>query len=320
MPLVNSKYKANGVFNSAHINTIYSGYFRKVKSPNYIRERIDTPDNDFFHIDWIENKSKHCVVLLHGLMGSSNSRYIKGITNHIQAYGVNVCAMNCRNCSGVVNNSVKTFHAGFTDDLELLFNYLESLNKFNSVSIISFSMGGSILLNYLTKRKVNPILKCAVCISSPLVLHEGAALLAKPTNKVYMRYFRNKIKRATLNKKKQLADAGVDIDQVNKADNFFDIDSLYTAKVFGFKDVTEYYNSASTFNFLNKISIPTLLLNAADDMMLGPSSYPIDIAEKQKHLYFEMSLKGGHVGYNQKSGVYFDNRSFQFINEKISIQ
>jgi len=322
LPLINSPYCAYGVFKNGHINTIYSGYFRKTKEPNYERETIETPDNDFFHIDWINNKSNHCVLLLHGLMGSSNSRYIKGIANYFHNKGLNVCAVNNRNCSGVPNRNVKTFHAGFTDDLETLISHIENENKFKTLSLVSFSMGGCILLNYLSKRKVSSLIKAAVCVSSPLVLQEGAALLAKPSNKIYMQYFKNKIKLATASATKQiqLKNADVDIAAVLKCDNFFDIDSLYTAKVFGFKDVYDYYNQASTVNFIQNISVPTLLLNAVDDMMLGPSSYPVNESENHKHLYFEMSTTGGHLGYNQKSGVYFDKRSFDFIQEKVNIK
>jgi len=319
MPLINTRYTAKGVFKNGHINTIYSGYFRKTLEPNFIREKIETNDNDFFHIDWIENKSNHCVILLHGLMGSTNSRYMRGMSNYLNKKGLNVCAVNNRNCSGVPNRNVKTFHAGFTDDLEQLLIHLEKTDTFKSVSIVSFSMGGSILLNYLTKCKTSKLIKGAVCISSPLVLDEGASLLAKPSNKIYMNYFKNKIKNATLTKKQQLKNEGVDIDAVLKCDNFFDIDSMYTAKVFGFKDVMDYYNSASTAHLLAKLNIPTLILNAADDMMLGPSSYPISLAEKHNKLFFEMSITGGHLGYKQKSGVYFDKRSFDFLNEKVDL-
>jgi hypothetical protein len=46
--------------------------------PRYRRERWDTPDGDFIDLDWIGGTAgAPCVVLFHGLEGSSRSHYAR---------------------------------------------------------------------------------------------------------------------------------------------------------------------------------------------------------------------------------------------------
>ena len=44
-----------------------------------------------------------------------------------------------------------------------------------------------------------------------------------------------------------------------------EFDSKFTVKQFGFKDVDEYYRSATLHDKLHKIQVPVLCLSAADD-------------------------------------------------------
>jgi len=320
MPLISSKYKARGLFTNSHFNTIYSSFVRNPDFPPYERATIETPDGDFFHADRILSGNKQCLVILHGLVGNSDSRYMRGMTKHFNDRGFDICVINARCCTGVPNRTIRTFHAGFSEDTDTMMNILEKEGQYEKIAMVGFSMGGSILLNYLTrdKHKKSETIKCAIAISTPLLLEEGAELLMKPTNRLYMEYFRRKINRIARMKEKQLADHGIDVEDVYNAKDFFELDTLYTAKIFGFENGLDYYRKSSVVNRLDKLVIPTLLINAADDMMLGPSSYPVAFAEESNLLYFEMNLNGGHMGYQCAEGVYFDQRSFQFITKHIS--
>ena len=77
MPIVETQYSPHFPFKNKHLNTIYSSLFRKVEPVLFKRKRIDTPDDDFLDIDFLENGSKKIVILCHGLEGSSDSKYIQ---------------------------------------------------------------------------------------------------------------------------------------------------------------------------------------------------------------------------------------------------
>jgi len=152
MPLVHpSKYKPAGWFKNGHFNTIYAANFKLHPKPKYKRERLYTPDNDFFDIDWLTRNSQKCIVLIHGFMGSSSSSYVRNTANYFYRNGYDICAINCRSASGEPNKKVYTYHAGFTDDIALLVQHLYKLNRYQYIIPIGFSLGGSILLNYLCR-------------------------------------------------------------------------------------------------------------------------------------------------------------------------
>lgn len=318
MPLIsNSKYQPVHFFKNGHFNTIYTSTFIKHPFPKYKRERIKTPDDDFFDIDWLQNNNNYCVLLMHGFMGSSDSSYVRNTASHFFNIGYDVCAMNYRGASGTTNNKPQTYHAGFTDDVSQLIIYIQRLNKYKQIIPIGFSLGGTILLNYLCRvyQAENTFIKCAAAISSPLNLLEGAFLLNRFSNTPYWFHFKKRIQESALQKKDQLQKAGVDLGALLKANNFFKVDSIYTAKVFGFENALDYYEKASVLPYLSNLKTPTFLLNAIDDMMLGQSSYPEKLAKQHQHLFLEVSNYGGHLGFYQKGRQYYNERLEWFVNE-----
>jgi len=318
MPLIQpSPYQPNSIFKNGHFNTIFTAYVKQHPQPAYYQERLTTPDDDFFDIDWLRKNHSICVVLLHGFMGNSQSSYIRNAANYFFNTGFDICAINYRSASGENNRKPHTYHAGFTDDLALLVQHLQQLKRYKHIIPIGFSLGGSILLNYLCKvyNAETSFIKCAAAVSAPIKLIEGAFLLSRFINKPYWYYFKGRIHKAVLLKKEQLQDAGIDVQELLKADNFFKVDNLYTAKVFGFKDAVDYYEQASVLPHLSKLKVPTYLLNAQDDMMLDKSSYPLTLAKQHNYLFFEHSKYGGHLGFNQKLIQYYNERVAWFINQ-----
>lgn len=318
MPLIQpSNYKVKGLFKNTHFNTIYAAYLKKHPNPNYERERLFTPDEDFFDVDWIKQNNENCVLLLHGLMGSSSSSYVRNSADFFSRKGYDVCAINYRNSSGEANKQPYAYHAGFTDDLGQLVTYIKNKSVYKKLIIVGYSLGGSILLNYLCRNKNAEItfISSAVAISSPLYLLEGAKLLNKLSNKIYMKHFKDQIIESVSEKKEQLEAVGINTHELSRANNFFEIDSLYTAKVFGFKDAHDYFDKASVLQHLKQLKTPTLLLNAKDDMMLGEKSYPYELASSHPCLYFEATDYGGHLGFNQTGEQYYNVSSLNFINK-----
>jgi uncharacterized protein len=67
----------------------------------------------------------------------------------------------------------------------------------------------------------------------------------------------------------------------------------------GFATVKEYYLATSPLYFLDKLTLPTLIIYAADDPLFDPSLVPAlaSIAQQQTAIDLMLTKQGGHVGY-----------------------
>ena len=89
---------------SGHVQSVLPTLFRRVPDVAYRRERIDLPDGDFLDLDWTGPPDSGRVALVaHGLEGSSDRAYVRGMARALARRGWRVCAWNLRGCSGEPN-------------------------------------------------------------------------------------------------------------------------------------------------------------------------------------------------------------------------
>lgn len=307
MPLIeNSSYKAPLFFQNGHIQTLYPTMFRKVKEPGYQRERIFTPDDDFLDLDWMRQNSKKLAILSHGLEGNSHRKYIKGMACALKNSGWDVLAWNYRSCSGEPNQTLQFYHQGSTEDLGLVIDHAKSQKKYQNIVLVGFSLGGNVTLNYLAKqgKKATQSISQAVVFSVPCDIASSAVKLTLPENKIYMkrflRYLHQKVKAKMTLFPDQIDDEGYE-----KIKDFKDYDDRYTAPLHGFKNAHDYWEKCSTVNKISQIEVPTLIVNALNDPMLAPESFPYQEAKKSRYVYLETPNSGGHAGFARFGERYY---------------
>ena len=95
-----------------------------------------------------------------------------------------------------------------------------------------------------------------------------------------------------------------------------DFDEVYTSRAHGFKNAQDYYEKASSLQFLKSIKTPVLVLNALNDSFLSKNCYPYKEAEQNPFLYLETPAKGGHVGFISWNDYYYnEKRALDFFLE-----
>jgi len=317
MPLIDSTYDPPLFFKSGHLSTIYSGLVRKVADVEQIRIRITLPDSDFLDTDWsyASSPSQKLVIIIHGLEGSSKRAYIKGSAKVLTQSGYDVCAINLRGCSGTANKLFRSYHSGATEDLQAVIEHVLNLDEYQSIYLHGFSLGGNLLLKYLgEKRERATEIKGAVAISVPCQLADSLHQLLQFKNAIYAKRFKgNLIKKLKL-KQELFPDLISDTD-IENIKTLKDFDDFYTSRAHGFKDAMDYYAKSSSLQFLNKIKVPTLIINALNDSFLGPQCYPIEIAKHHSNLFLEMPKYGGHVGfYGTNNLTYAERRTLEFLD------
>ncbi len=318
MPIIEkSTYKRPFYLPNKHLETVIPSLFRKIKGINYERERINTPDNDFLDLDWIFNDSKRLAIISHGLEGSADRHYVKGMAKHYVENGWDALGWNCRTCSGEMNKTAKFYHHGATYDLKTVVDHVVTAYDYEDIVMIGISMGGSLTLKYLGENtKIPSTVKVATVFSVPCHLNSSVRLLEHPGNGLYKKRFLGKLEKK-VKAKAAIMPEQIQYDGFEAIATFTDFDNRYTAPLHGFEDAEDFYTKASARNYFDGITIPTLIVNAQNDPILSPECSPKELVENHPHIYLETPRHGGHVGFSMAFSRFnwAERRSLQFTQE-----
>jgi len=315
MPIIESTYKPRFYFKSGFFSTVYSGLIRRV-SIKQDRERITLSDGDFLDLDWSFSKlkSNKLVILLHGLEGNGQRPYMTGTAKYFNDNGIDAVCINFRGCSGENNLNYYSYHSGFTDDLNAGVQHAILQKSYSEIYLKGISLGANIILKYLgTNKNIPNQVKSAIAISVPVDLYGSCKELHKLKNKPFHdRFLKDLIKH--LKEKQQLFPEELKKEVIKDIDTLLDFDNVYTSKAHGFEDALDYYLKSSSLQFLSKIKIPTLIINALNDSFLSPECYPVKEAKNNPNLYLEMPVYGGHAGFIDKNNLYYnEKRALEFV-------
>ncbi len=315
-----TNYRPSYLFRSAHWSTIYPSVFRKVPEVVYERERIELADGDFLDVDWCRKGGRHLVIVLHGLEGSADRPYVRGIINVMNKEGWDGVGLNFRGCSGSPNRLARGYHSGETGDIKFLVEKILEESNYETINLVGFSLGGNVTMKYLGEmnRHLPARVKRAVGISVPVDLHDSCLEIQRLHNRIYLNSFLKNLKEK-MRLKEEVLPAHIDLEAIARSTDFFEFDGLATAPLHGFSSATHYYKSSSSLSFLPEITIPVLLINALNDTFLSETSYPIDLAKKSKNIHLLTPKYGGHVGFvtRHPENIYWtENKVRDFFIEK----
>ncbi len=314
--MVQSKdYRPPLFFRNRHLNTVYPALFRKIGGVTYERERIATPDQDFLDLDWSKVERQKLVILLHGLEGSADRPYIRGMAKVFNLHGWDAVGINFRSCSGEPNLLLRSYHMGVSDDLEVVVNHAIQLG-YKEIALIGFSLGGNVLLKYLGEqgRTIPSEIIGGVAYSVPCHISSANVEIEKWFNRMYLKRFLDGLNAKVQEKAQRFPDR-VDVSRPAPR-TFQEFDDQYTAPIHGFRDARDYWESCSSLYFLDDICVPCLIVNAKDDSFLSEQCYPHEAVAANRYLQLDIPDYGGHVGFVtvDEEGFYWsERRALEFI-------
>ncbi|MES2921901.1 MAG: alpha/beta fold hydrolase [Verrucomicrobiota bacterium] len=320
MPLIqNSRYGAPSWLPGGHAQTIYPVLFRRMAPVSMRAERLELADGDFIDLKWAGHRSPRLAILSHGLEADSTTGYIQAMAAALIRRGWDVLAWNFRGCGGEPNRLLRMYHSGATEDLDAVVSHALENHPAASIDLIGFSLGGNLTLKYLGERPadLSPRLHRAVAFSVPCDLACSSRELATRANWLYMERFLREMRRKIRVKDRMFPDQ-LDLTGLHRIRTFQEFDDRYTAPIHGFKDAADYWARNSCRQFLPRITLPTLLINAANDPFLGPGCYPREEAAASEFFHFESPETGGHVGFTTfgKNGEYWsETRTAEFLGQ-----
>lgn len=291
-------YQAPAWLRGAHGQTVWP-LLIKGPLPPYRRQRWDTPDGDFIDLDWVDGApGKPCVVLFHGLEGSSRSPYARRLMHAIRARGWHGVVMHFRGCSGEPNRLPRAYHSGDAAEIDWILRRLHA-QGWPALFAAGVSLGGNALLKWLAQHAANGessvIVTAAATVSAPLDLAAADAELSRGFKRVYARYFLRSLIPKALEKAQRFPGL-MDVSRIRRSRTLGEFDDAATAPLHGFRDAADYYARSSAGPVLGLIKTPTLLLHAGDDPFLPRSALP-QAGALPAAITPHILPHGGHAGF-----------------------
>lgn len=295
-----SDYVCPRRFFNAHVQTVWP-VIRPHAKVTWRRERVDTPDHDFWDFDWLEapaDSDAPLVVLFHGLEGDSHSHYAGALMATAARRGWRGVVPHFRGCSGEINLTPRAYHMGDHDEIAAMLAAISArVSPRTKLYAVGVSLGGSALLNWLGRHGKNTFNVSAVAaISAPIDTVQSARTFGEGLNRqLYGRYFMRSLKKKALTLAQRHPDK-IDVRQIAAARTLRDFDDVFTAPLYGFENAADYYRRASSRPWLDKIAMPTLIINALNDPLVPAESLPNE-SETSACVWLEYPEEGGHAGF-----------------------
>jgi hypothetical protein len=292
-------YAAPAWLPGGHAQTIWP-YFLPRRSIALRRERVDTPDGDFWDFDWLDTPAPDAplLVLFHGLEGSSESHYARALLTALEPRGWRGVVPHFRSCGGAPNRRPRVYHSGDHEEIGAMLAAVRArVPPATTVVAVGVSLGGSALLNWLGRAGTSAAstLTAAAAVSAPLDLMAAGIAIGQGLNRLYTWHFLQTLRPKSLELARRFPGA-LDPARVRSARTMWAFDDAVTAPLHGFAGTVDYWTRASSKPWLAGVGVPTLVLNAANDPFVPAASLPSprDVAPQ---VTLEFPPAGGHVGF-----------------------
>lgn len=301
MPVNHSDYSAPFWIPGGNLQTIVPAELMRPEKVAYRREIWNTPDGDIIAVDWstpepLDPKAP-VMVHFHGLEGSSESHYALELMAKCAENNIRGIVIHYRGCGGIENKKFRAYCAADTTELQWIFEKIRRLFPEAPVFSMGVSLGANNLLFWLGtgKEKVNGLINAAVAICSPMDLIKSSERITTGFSKIYDLNFIRTMKEKAIKKAKEFP-GYVDLEAIKKIKDLKDFDDVITSKMFGYKDALDYWKKCSSRQVLKDITVPTLVINAFNDPIVGKDSLPSEDEVSDK-VVLEYTQDGGHCGY-----------------------
>ena len=265
-----------------------------------------------------DRKAFPTVVLVHGLEGSSESRYMRGIAAKAFHAGFNVIRLNQRTCGGTEHLSPTLYNSGLSGDYRAIVKELIHHDGLDRVWLVGYSMGGNLVLKTageLGRTELALAGVAAVCpnINPTICAHA----LEEPRNWIYHRHFVTRLK-ARLRRKASLFPGKWDLSMLAHITTISQFDDYYTARDGGYRDGADYYDRAGSRHVLDRIAVPALIITAQDDPFIPYTMFTDAKIQENPQITMVAPQYGGHCGFYQgrrqeEDPYWAENRIMDFL-------
>lgn len=280
------------------------------------------------HCHWQPEVKKHralTVIIVHGLEGSTSSKYVIGLGSKAWAKGMNVVRMNMRNCGGTEELTPTLYHSGLSHDVGSVATSLREIDGLTQIALVGYSMGGNLVMK-LAGELGNNIRKEVIAVAgvSPAMdLAPSADALHDLQNRIYeMKFLWGLSKR--FKRKVELFPELYDKQHAKRYRTIREFDHEVTARYSGFTSADDYYERSSASRVAENIAVPALVIHSTDDPFIRMQPETRAKLLANPYVRFLETQHGGHCAFladaNGYDGRWAEKTVVDFLEEQMSLQ
>jgi hypothetical protein len=274
-------------------------YFARLPKASVRYFDVETEARVLAHCHWQARPwERPTLILLHGLNGSSDAHYMKGVASKAFSRGMSVVRLNQRNCGGTEHLSAGLFHSGLTADARHVIDELITIDGLPAIAVAGYSLGGNLALKLAGEYADRaPHQVRAVAAVSPIIeIGECVRALERPGNFLYQWNFVKDLK-ARMRRKDRFWPGAFDLTRLGAIRTVREFDDAYTAPHFGFKDAADYYHRASSMRIIDRVRLPALVITAEDDPFVPAPPFRDPKVIGNPNIHVAICEHGGHCAF-----------------------
>lgn len=319
-------FEPHGWLRGRHLQTVAGALLRRKFALPEGEERVfqvdaETQLKGICHWQPGKRGNVPVIVIVHGLEGSCDSNYMRGIADKAWARGFHAVRMNQRNCGGTERLTTTLYNSGLSGDYRAILLALMA-EGFMQIYFAGYSMGGNLVTKMAGEWGAAPPAElrgvCAICPA--LDLSACADALEATENYLYQRHFVTGLMRR-YRRKAELFPQRYPRNGFGAIRTVREFDDAITAPQFGYKDAEDYYEHAGAKRVVGQVSMPMLLITAKDDPFVPYWAFLKTDVSKNPHVRFVTPERGGHCGFISRwegtERFWAEERVVEFV-EKLS--
>jgi predicted alpha/beta-fold hydrolase len=291
------------LFRNSHCQTVAGHFWPRPRASAPVERRLYRTDPDTQVLVESQRPAEPAageIVLIHGLEGSGEAGYMRGLSAAAVRAGFAAHCFHMRTCGGTARLCRTLYHAGLTSDLLAVLRVFREEGR-GPVFLAGFSLGGNVVLKLAGElgEAARPVIRAVCAVSTPLDLEACARRLAQPGNRLYelrfVRRMRARLLATGLYSRAELAGLRT----------LFAIDDRITAPSFGFDGASHYYRTQSAIRYLGGLRVPALLVQAKDDTFIPFATFESPAVRSNPWIELLAVPHGGHLGFLSRQGNRF---------------
>jgi len=282
------------LFRNPHLQTIASHFWRRPRAAEPVERRILETEPGVSVLMESQHPANAAgeIVMVHGLEGAGSAGYIESLAGAALRAGYAAHRFHMRTCGGTEHLSPTLYHAGMTGDLAAVLRRFREEGRAPAF-VVGFSLGGNVVLKLAGElgESAAELMRGACGVSAALDLEASSDRISNRDNRLYEARFVRKMRRRLLQTGRYTAG---DLAGLN---TLAAIDDRVTAPSFGLGNARNYYRTQSAVACVDRIRIPTLLIQAKDDTIVPWQTVEHAAVRANPRIQVVLTEHGGHLGF-----------------------